>query len=632
MQTYAYAFIVPSALSIVYIIMMICRYYDLKSDIVANKISLNCSIKFRMTLLIFDIGIQSIQCAMIFLCQNCEEYHNYFMIILLINIVTLILQIYLMIFEYKKRVPLFFAHKLYWIANWMVLLMIVALIINYQAYLLDTILILVRILLISIILIYTLFVRKQDLVEFEDLGFFNSELPDIDVSSQGQKLRISTLNNFQTQFFSVELQKMWNIVDNDIEIKLNIHFIDNEKSMKLKKRLTQLFEMHQKLIIECQAYFDLHNNDLLELDYLIKQIQESSHLQLIQAIQKYFNVIMSKVDLISSTFLDFIELPQQERELLDEIKLQNKQLHKQSLIKKQQTTLSYKKWELQEQFIPYMNVKIRKHQTIKQQHSDSFIQYIIVIKINQDRIISQKRFREFHELHEQLKQQGIKYSSLFPQKIIGKLTELDVEQRQRDLEIYLKVLLNDRTNHNSLQLFKFVGLSANQDVFLKKQYQRIQKDVEQVCQCTVKFLQFEEVQDQFGDKYFRYQFQFFNNNIYNLNHIISKRYSQFDELHNILKQRSQYFLPLLPQKSLQQNINPNQRSALLLQYLNELIKIPQVCENPHFRQFIDIPFFYFESEEVTIPESTTQFNQILRHLDNDSIIWKIDDMKVRLWE
>ena len=30
---------------------------------------------------------------------------------------------------------------------------------------------------------------------------------------------------------------------------------------------------------------------------------------------------MSKLDLISATFMDFIEIPQQERELLDEIKL-----------------------------------------------------------------------------------------------------------------------------------------------------------------------------------------------------------------------------------------------------------------------------------------------------------------------
>ncbi|CAD8210686.1 unnamed protein product [Paramecium pentaurelia] len=613
--------------------MMICRYCQLKSDIVADEINLNCSLKFRVSLLLFDIGIQSTQCAFIFLCINCEEYQNYILIILFVNMITLILQILLMIFEYKKRVPLFFAHKLYWIANWIVLLIIAGLIIYYQGYFLDTILILGRLILISILLIYTLYIRKQDLVEFEDLGFFNSELPDIDVSSQEQKLRISTLNNLQTQFFSVELKKMWNIVDNDVEIKLNIHFADKEKCMKLKKRVSELFDMHQQLLIECSIYFEQHNNDQLELNYLIKQISDSSDLQLINNIQKYLNVIMSKIDLISKSFMDFIELPELERELLDDIKLQNRQLHKQSLIKKQQQTIfQYKKWELQQQYIPYMNVKIKEHQTIKQ-HGDSYIQYIIMIKINQEILISQKRFREFHELNEQLKQQGIKYSSLFPQKSIGKLTEQDIEERQKDLEIYLKVLLNDRSNHNCLILFKFVGITLIQEIFLKKQQQRIKKDVEQVIQSTIKFIQFEDVQDQNGDKYFKYQFQIVNNNVFNQYHIISKRYSQFDELHSILKQRVQ-FLPLLPQKSnaLQQNVNPNQRSALLLQYLNELIKNPLVCENPHFRQFIDIPFFHFESDEATIPESTNQFNQILRHLDNDSIITKIDDMKIRLWD
>ncbi|CAD8211165.1 unnamed protein product [Paramecium octaurelia] len=547
--------------------------------------------------------------------------------------IALILQIFLMIFEYKKRVPLFFVHKLYWIVNWIVLLIIAALIVYYEGYFLDVILILGRLLLISILLIYTLFIRKQDLAEFEDLGFFNSELPDIDVSSQEQKLRISTLNNLQTQFFSVELKKMWNIVDNDIEIKLNIHFAEKEKSMKLKKRVSELFDMHSKLVLECAVYFEQHNNDQLELNFLIKQISESTDLQMINYIQKYLNVIMSKIELICTTFLDFIELPQQERELVDDIKLQNRQLHKQSFTKKQQqTNFPYKKWELQQPYIPYVNVKIKEHLTIKQ-HGDSYIQYRIVLKINQETLVTQKRFREFSELNEQLKQQGIKYSSLFPQKSIGKLTDLDVEERKKDLEIYLKVLLNDRSSHNCLPLFKFVGITMVQELFLKKQHQRIQKDVEQVIQSTVKFLQFEDVQDSNGDKYFKYQFQIVNTNVFNQHHIITKRYSQFDELHSILKQRVQ-FLPLLPQKSnaLQQNVNPNQRSGLLLQYLNELIKNPQVCENPHFRQFIDIPFFNFESDEATIPETANQFNQILRHLDNDSIVSKIDNMKVRLWD
>lgn len=39
--------------------MMIIRYCHLKSDIVADDNKLNCSLKFRVSLLICDIGIQS---------------------------------------------------------------------------------------------------------------------------------------------------------------------------------------------------------------------------------------------------------------------------------------------------------------------------------------------------------------------------------------------------------------------------------------------------------------------------------------------------------------------------------------------------------------------------------------------
>lgn len=40
--------------------MMIYRCCHLKSDIVADKINLNFSLKFRVILLIFDIGITSV--------------------------------------------------------------------------------------------------------------------------------------------------------------------------------------------------------------------------------------------------------------------------------------------------------------------------------------------------------------------------------------------------------------------------------------------------------------------------------------------------------------------------------------------------------------------------------------------
>lgn len=59
MELFASAFIIPSTISIIYLIMMLHRYCYLKSDIVANEIKLNCSLKFRVSLLICDIGIQS---------------------------------------------------------------------------------------------------------------------------------------------------------------------------------------------------------------------------------------------------------------------------------------------------------------------------------------------------------------------------------------------------------------------------------------------------------------------------------------------------------------------------------------------------------------------------------------------
>ncbi|CAD8140163.1 unnamed protein product [Paramecium octaurelia] len=625
-----FSYLLPASISVLYIIGMAARFFDLRSNIQAQPLPYNYSIILRITLLTLDITAEFVE-FILMIFQSDEK--NYFISgVLFVNISAIIMQIILMTYEYKKQVPMFFAHKIYWVLNWLFLSVTLTLLIFYQGKIFEYTLLVFRVLDYTILIIFTLFIRRQDIAEFETLGFWRSELPMIDLS-ESQRHRTSTVNNSQSSFLlKIDVKKQWNIVDDDIEVKIDVIIVGADKQYKLKKRLSEIFYHHQQYIFENNDYFDQHSNDLLQINFLMKQMQESQDLVLINQIQKYFNFIVSKLELITPSFVEFIQLQHSERMLIEEMKLANhsQNLHKSSMIiRKNQPNKKYK-WDIQSQYLPYLDVRITEFQTIKNL-TETYVQYTLMTQFEDETLMVQRRFKEFYEFSELMKNIAeVKNFPPFPQKSLIKMSNEEIEERKQDLEIFMKVLLNDRQYHVSA-LFKFIGMSQYLEDQVRNLQAKVIKESELIVKLNIKNTGFEEVVGKDGEKFIRYSFVIGSGDS---KHSIWKRFSQFDELHSILKQRYP-LVPQLPYKTTAalQQINPNVRCVNLQQYLLDLIKVPTIGENAHLRQFLEVRRFEFNVNDSGFEGSYSQFDNILQKLDNNNKdIEQLENMHNRLWQ
>ncbi|CAD8135270.1 unnamed protein product [Paramecium octaurelia] len=285
-----------------------------------------------------------------------DDHQNYYISgVLFITISAVIMQIILMSYEYKTQVPMFFAHKIYWAFNWLFQPSLL-----YQSFSMYFVACYYRINIDLYTLCFYLELLYMDLAEFETLGFWRNQLPMIDLS-ESQRSRISTVNSQSSFFLKIVLKKQWNIVDGDIEIKLDIR-----QAIQTKKKDFRILLHYQQYILENNEYFEQHSNDLLQINFLIKQIQENQDLLLIHYIQRYFEFITSKLELITPCFADFIELQSSEKQLIEEMKLatHSQNLHKSYIIGRKNQPKKCK-WDIQAQYLPYKDFKITEFQTIK---------------------------------------------------------------------------------------------------------------------------------------------------------------------------------------------------------------------------------------------------------------------------
>ncbi|CAD8135272.1 unnamed protein product [Paramecium octaurelia] len=170
----------------------------------------------------------------------------------------------------------------------------------------------------------------------------------------------------------------------------------------------------------------------------------------------------------------------------------------------------------------------------------------------------------------------------------------EIEERRQDLEIFMKVILNDSQYHVSA-LFKFIGMSQ----YLEDQESELIKKLHIKIQDLKKWLE-----------------------------------RMFDDLHSLLKQRYP-LLPQLPYKTTAalQQISPNIRCMNLQQYLLDLIKVPTIGENSHLRWFLEVRSFDNNASESGFGGSNSQFDRILQRLDNNNQdLEQLENMHNSLWQ
>lgn len=112
-----------------------------------------------------------------------------------------------------------------------------------------------------------------------------------------------------------------------------------------------------------------------------------------------------------------------------------------------------------------LNLNIEKHQIVKGQDQKDFVIFDISVVANSKRtreIVSsylvRRRFREFDELHQILKQKFVKYSKPlpdFPKKFGFKV---DWDKRQVKLEYYLRLLLDYTDIYESISFRQFLQI------------------------------------------------------------------------------------------------------------------------------------------------------------------------------
>ncbi|KAM3143684.1 hypothetical protein pb186bvf_004180 [Paramecium bursaria] len=624
---------IPATISFVFFIALTVRLTKIRVTFRISKIKVNESMLFRISLLIINIAAE-ITC--LFLAQYYNEYVFYkdsLIYLICLNALTFLMQIYVMIKEYTIKVPLFVGHKVFWIAQWfLIVLNALALFLEKIDDLSNYAVVGLRFISFTTLLIYTLIIRKQDHIEFENIGFWTNRIPDYQNKAlELQRSRFSTVGGVfdasENQIIKIDIGKTWNIVDDELEFKMDIILFHKGIQFITKRTVHQLLSFHQQLITDCQDFLDSNTIILQELTFHINSIQESQGQNVITFISKYFQIITSKQELLTNGLLDFANVLPEDKLLIFENNKQSYAAQSKQNSEVFQISQLQSKGDIKSEYLPYFDVKITDHQIVSKE-SQTFVQYQLHLMFTRDQQILwtiQKRYTDFYELHETLKQfLGLKIMPPFPGKKLISLDEGDIQQRKMDLEIFLKVVLNDRIYHH-YSLFNFIGLTKEQVKRVEKIQEQVKFECSMISKLNIQSLGFDEQHDNQHNKYFRYVYQV---SAKTSKYIIQKRFTQFDDLNQMIKIRfsamgEQHLLPNFPIKfaQLQKQINPNARVTQLTQYLQQLLKVPLIGESIYFRQFMEIRVQDNQAEDGVRPQamSVQSLEQIFKQLDETDL-------------
>lgn len=204
-----------------------------------------------------------------------------------------------------------------------------------------------------------------------------------------------------------------------------------------------------------------------------------------------------------------------------------------------------------------------------------------------------KRYNDFIQLHEQIKLALNLEPPLLPKKMMRHDEGL-LAERRRGLELYLKILLNDKLYHCEA-LWKFIQLKPefNLEYLVAKHalpagffvaYRatitdtKIIFDKNSTKMCTYYIIMIESLSENLTRCLLSYQ--------------IIKRYNEFLSLHEALIHRNPKLTAELPPKidmlgAFQTNVNKDERKIKLQRYLNELFLVQGIEECFQFRVFIE---------------------------------------------
>ncbi|CAD8076656.1 unnamed protein product [Paramecium sonneborni] len=273
----AFSYLIPPSISVPYILAMDARFYDLHSNIQAEPLPQNYSIILRISLSTLNIKLLNslsfyqsfsipIQQEIIYL--NHDHANSFDCNIIKMN----------QCYEYKKKCTFilhikstgfligftYLSHQLYQ------LIMQAPYTLNQKGNIYEYILSFFRIIDCTLLLFFTSLLENKIQINFKTQDFEEMNFLTLIYKILKKNLEFLPQSYLLTNIISklyLIIFKRWNIVDDEVEIKLEIQILALDKQFNLKKTVSQIFQWHQSYIIENADYFDQNPNELLSLNF-----------------------------------------------------------------------------------------------------------------------------------------------------------------------------------------------------------------------------------------------------------------------------------------------------------------------------------------------------------------------------
>lgn len=454
------------------------------------------------------------------------------------------------------------------------------------------------------LVIYSIFIKTQDLRETENMDLYNSiKLPLLAENIQdlldGNDNKNQHKRTNAEEFSAVDWNDRQQKPSQPQELKIQVEFKSKliyqrneafyeikilingpEKSYKIWKSLKNFFDLEKNLLKDTQnkaTLFSKSYEDLVCFSHFLDKdgLQGSSlsNCAIIQILNEYINKLIAKIELLNIHVILFLEIPEPYRKSL----LQANNRHLQGLIETKNKKPK--------------NINNENYKTLNEISFDVFemdflqeYEEFITIGYNLLELPSEKWVitRKKSEIVEFIK----KYQSKFLEESL--LGSTNFKERFRN------VCNENRENFANREFLEFLGVSERGANIIKINSSDPEKRI--MKELKIQIVDVMEIFDKEKNKESRYYNILVENEEKNEKKVvffknIHKKYRHFKELNTILLKKFHNFvaeLPVLPEKGMSCK-SCEIREELEL-YLQKLTKFPYICHSLAFRRFLNVCF------------------------------------------
>eukprot|EP01016_Furgasonia_blochmanni_P014494 TRINITY_DN1759_c0_g3_i2.p1 TRINITY_DN1759_c0_g3~~TRINITY_DN1759_c0_g3_i2.p1 ORF type:complete len:516 (+),score=105.75 TRINITY_DN1759_c0_g3_i2:768-2315(+) len=329
---------------------------------------------------------------------------------------------------------------------------------------------------------------------------------------------------------------------------------------------------------------------------------------IIKALQEYFDHVLKRKDCLCPPLMDFLEIEETLRPLIMNQKIREPQ---QTFRKERISSFhrddedglggSDEEFDLQaalrqsavhsdSHFCLHFDVDFL---SIRKSPGGDFYEYIIQITLksrDNEKWEIIKRYSDFVRLRDALKIVLKQNMPPLPNKNIA-YSETNLEKRKLGLEVFLRVLLNEKLYYKENILFAFINLKPDA-------YECVRQfdDGVDFSLFRAVFKHYEEKREENNHAYTNYSFSIEEHDREHAEIVsrkmIARRFREFVQLHECLEIRfanQKIAIPALPAKytTFGTRTTPEDRKKGLEQFLNSLMKFPNIQDCFAFRKFIN---------------------------------------------